>query len=227
VTSTPPRIPMASFSAIVADVKSKLDSAQTNKQARKILITVADAATRFANTLKDKYLGGTSWLNPLSYVKEFWAPLDAKLVNEWGQVEASLAGLRYRIEITPNDDELIDDIGAMKDAAIECLANVQTIYQFQTDTSGQLDRAVTALADDIANAPTIIGKSIGAAGDALANRVIAPLTKGANDALLSILWSFFKGFWWLFLLAAIALVATVYVVRHGGVAAILFGGTNG
>jgi hypothetical protein len=208
-----------SFSSAVFDAKAAIDAAPTNADLRKVLIVIADAATRFANNLKEKIFHGSDWANPISYFKEFWSPTNALVIQEWGQVETALAVFRTYIDSVPKDSSEPDTATA-KTHAIQCMAAVETIYRSQTDTSGQFDKALANLGSDIANAPNVISKAMKSAGDIAANRIVAPLAEGLSSMTWKILVSILKGFWWLILIIVLAVGGYALLVHFGGLSAL-------
>lgn len=208
-----------SFSSVVFDAKTAIDAAPTNADLRKVLIVIADAASRFANNLKEKIFHGSDWVNPISYFKEFWAPTDAVLIQEWGQVETSLAVLRTYIDSVP-DDSSEPDTATAKTQAIQCMATVETLYRSQTDNKGQFDKALSNFGSDVANAPNVVSKAMKSAGDIAANRIVAPLAEGLSSMTWNILVSILKGFWWLILLIVLAVGGYALLVHFGGLSAL-------
>ncbi len=199
------------------DIKTAVDNAQTNKALRKVLVSVADSTTRFANSLKFALASEASgWLNPLSWLKEFYAPAVAQHVNEWQQVEAALAELRNLIEHVPSDDEFPTYSEEGKQAALFALATVSTIYNFRSDDSSQLNRALNTLGSDIARLPIMAVKLIGAAIEIPANALL----NQAQKTIWQMVIEFFKASWWLFLLIAIAIGVYFSVTNAGGFAAL-------
>lgn len=208
-----------SFSSAVFDAKAAIDAAPTNTDLHKVLVVIADAATRFANNLKEKIFHGSDWANPISYFKEFWAPTNALLIQEWGQVETALAVFRAYIDSVPKDSSEPDTATA-KTQAIQCMASVETIYRSQTDSSDQFDKAIANLSSDIANAPNVISKAMKSAGDITANRIVAPLAEGLSSMTWEILVSILKGFWWLILIIVLAVGGYALIVHFGGLSAL-------
>jgi hypothetical protein len=204
---------MTSFSQMAEDTKSAIDSAQTNKQFRKILVSIADSTTRFANSLKFNLASEASgWLNPITWLKEFYAPAVAMHVNEWQQVEAALKDLRSLIEHVPNDDEMPWYQEEGKQSCLSALATVQTVYQFRSNDSAQLNKALDTLGGDIARLPIMAVKLIGAAIEIPANALL----NQAKKTIWQMLIEFVKASWWLFLLAAIFIGVYISVIKAGG-----------